>query len=154
MHAIVAPKAATLFELERVNPEGPEVSQEMEPQPPGPEEPKEEVECPSHEPASFVKGKPRSILSLPLYFQSILEYVISIDALSIGVVVEPLLHYTLSCPDILSYLVVELGSSCSLALLLIGRSRVISCHLREIGSVSDHDWLYELSWEGTWFKMT
>jgi len=35
-------------------------------QPAGQEEPEEEVECPSHEPASFVKGKPRSILSLPL----------------------------------------------------------------------------------------
>ena len=51
----------------------------------------------------------------------------------------PLLHYTFPCPDILPYLVVELGSSSSLALLLIGRSRVISCHLREIGSMSDQD---------------
>jgi len=135
-------------------PEGPEVTQETEAQPVGPEEPKEEVKCPSHEPASFVKGKPQSILSLPLYFQSILEYVISIDALRIGVVMEPLLHYTLPCLDILSYLVVELGSSSSLALLLIDRSRVISCHLREIGSVSNYDWLYGLSWGRIWFKMT
>ena len=65
-HAIGAPKVAASFELERVNPEGPEVIQETEVQPAGPEEPKEEVECPSHEPALFVKGMPRSILSLPL----------------------------------------------------------------------------------------
>jgi len=66
VHAIGAPETAALFELERVNPEGPEVTQEMEVQPAGPEEPEEEVECPSHEHALFVKGKPRSISNLPL----------------------------------------------------------------------------------------
>jgi len=66
MHAIGAPKTAVSFEIERANPEGPEVNQEMEVQLAGQEEPEEEVECPSHEPASFVKGKPWSILSLPL----------------------------------------------------------------------------------------
>ena len=100
MHAIGAPETATSFELERVNPEGPEAAPESEVQLAGPEEPEEEVECPSHEPASFVKGKPRSILSLPLYFRSMLEYVISIVALCIGVVMEPLLHHTFPCPDI------------------------------------------------------
>ena len=65
MHAIGAPETAALFELERVIPEGPEATQETEVQPAGPEEPEEEVECPSHKPASFVKGKPQSILSLP-----------------------------------------------------------------------------------------
>ena len=57
---------AASFELERVNHKGPEITQEVEVQPVGQEKPEEEVECPSHEPASFVKGKPRSILSLPL----------------------------------------------------------------------------------------
>jgi len=66
MHAIGAPEVAAAFELERVNHEGPEITQEAEVLPAGQEEPEEEVECPSHEPASFVKGKPRSILSLPL----------------------------------------------------------------------------------------
>ena len=66
VHAIGAPEVASSFELERVNPEGPKVTQEMEVQLAGQEEPEEEVNCPSHEPASFVKGKPRSILSLPL----------------------------------------------------------------------------------------
>jgi len=66
VHAIGASEAAASFELERVNHEGPEINQEVEVQPAGQEEPKEEVECPSHEPASFVKGKTQSILSLPL----------------------------------------------------------------------------------------
>ena len=64
-HAIGASDATASFELQ-ANPEGQEGSQEVEVQPVGLEEPEEEVECPNHEPASFVKGKPRSILSLPL----------------------------------------------------------------------------------------
>jgi len=36
-HAIGAPETAASFELERVNPEGPEVTQEMEVQPARPE---------------------------------------------------------------------------------------------------------------------
>ena len=66
MHATSASEAAALFELDRVNHEGPEITQEAEVQPAGQEEPEEEVECPNHESASFVKGKPRSILSLLL----------------------------------------------------------------------------------------
>ena len=65
-HAIGAPDVAVSFELQ-ANPGGQEGSQEVEVQQAGLEEPEEEVECPSHEPASFVKGKPRSILSLPLF---------------------------------------------------------------------------------------
>ena len=117
MHPIGAPKAATSFEHERVNPEGPEVAQETEVQPAGPEEPKEEAECPSHKPASFVKGKPRSILSLPFNFKSMLKYVITIVALRIGVKMEPLLHYTFPCLYILPYLSIESGSSSSLTML-------------------------------------
>ena len=64
-HAIGASDATASYELQ-VNPEGQEGSQEVEVQQVGLEEPEEEVECPSHELASFVKGKPRSILSLPL----------------------------------------------------------------------------------------
>ena len=66
MHAIGASEAATSFELNLVNPEGQENNPEAEVQQAGHEEPKEEVECPNHEPTSFVKGKPHSILSLPL----------------------------------------------------------------------------------------
>jgi len=70
MHAIGAPDAATSFELQ-VNPEGQEINPEVEVQQAGLEEPEEEIECPNHEPASFMKGKPRSILSLPLYFRKL-----------------------------------------------------------------------------------
>jgi len=66
MHAIGAPEAAASFELNQVNHEGQEINQEVEVQLAGQEEPKGEVECSNHETASFVKGKPRSILSLPL----------------------------------------------------------------------------------------
>ena len=64
-HAIGASNATASFELQ-ANPKGQEGSQEVDVQPVGLEEPEEEVECPNHEPASFVKGKPRSILSIPL----------------------------------------------------------------------------------------
>jgi len=64
-HAIDASDIAASFELQ-VNPEGQEGNPEVEVQQVGLEEPEEEVECPSHEPASFVKGKPRNILSFPL----------------------------------------------------------------------------------------
>ena len=65
-HAIGASDATASCELQ-VNPEGQEGSQEVEVQQAGLEELEEEVECPNHEPASFVKDKPRSILSLPLF---------------------------------------------------------------------------------------
>ena len=64
--AIGAPEAAVSFKLNQAIHDGPEITQEAEVQPAGQEEPEEEVECPNHEPASFVKGKPWSILSLPL----------------------------------------------------------------------------------------
>ena len=64
-HAIGASDVAASFELQ-VNPEGQEGNPEVEVQQVRPEVLEEEVECPNHEPASFVKGKPRSILSLPL----------------------------------------------------------------------------------------
>jgi len=63
--AIGASDVTASFELQ-VNPEGQEVNLEVEVQQAGLEEPEEEVECPNHEPALLVKGKPRSILSLPL----------------------------------------------------------------------------------------
>ena len=65
MHAIGALDATVSFELQ-ANPEGQEGNPEVEVQQARPEEPEEEVECPNHDLALFVKGKPRSILSLPL----------------------------------------------------------------------------------------
>jgi len=65
-HAIGASDAAVSFDLQ-ANREGQEGNPEVEVQQVGLEEPEgEEVEYPNHEPASFVKGKPWSILSLPL----------------------------------------------------------------------------------------
>jgi len=66
VHAIGAPETTTSFELSQANPEGQEFNPEVEVPQAGHEEPEEEIECPNHEPALFVKGKPRSILSLPL----------------------------------------------------------------------------------------
>jgi len=66
MHAIGAPDATASFELQ-VNPEGQEINPAMEVQQAEHVEPEEKIECPNHEPASFVKGKPRSILSLPFF---------------------------------------------------------------------------------------
>jgi len=70
VHAIGAPETTAAFELQ-VNPEDQEINPKMEVQQAGHEEPEEEIECPNHEPASFVKGKPRSILSLPFFFQKL-----------------------------------------------------------------------------------
>ena len=65
-HAIGASDTTASFDLQGI-PEGQEGNPEVEVHQVGLEEPEgEEVECPNHEPASFVKGKPRSILSLPL----------------------------------------------------------------------------------------
>jgi len=91
-HAICASDATASYELQ-VNPEGQEGNPEVEVQQVRLKEPEEEVECPNHEPASLVKGKPRSILSLPL-LSKVYYYVISIAAISIGVVMKPLLHFT------------------------------------------------------------
>ena len=66
VHAIGAPETTASFELNQANPEGQEFNPEVEVQQAEHEEPKEEIECHNHETALFVKGKPRSILSLPL----------------------------------------------------------------------------------------
>jgi len=55
VNAIDAPEATAAFELQ-VNPEGQEINPEAEDQQAGHEEPEEEIECPNHEPASFMKG--------------------------------------------------------------------------------------------------
>jgi len=115
-HAIGASDATASFDLQ-VNPEGQEGSQEVEVQPVGLEEPGEEVECPNHEPASFVKGKPRSILSLPLLSKVYLIFYIyccikyrSCDA-TFAALYSILLHITHHT------LVIELGSGSCLAML-------------------------------------
>ena len=69
-------------------------------------------ECPDHQPSSFLKGKPRSMLSLP-WFYKYLEYLLFVDdALSIGIWLEPIIALCIyPCPDIAleSYLILETG---------------------------------------------
>ena len=64
--------------------EGGEGDQQEIPQDAAPEEeeqiPKELPECPDHRPTSFLKGRPRSILSLPVFYKILLESFL-IDAL-------------------------------------------------------------------------
>ena len=50
---------------------GPEEQEETQEQelPRGPEPEEELQECPDHRPSTFEKGKPRSILSLPLFLK-------------------------------------------------------------------------------------
>jgi hypothetical protein len=116
-HAIGASDTAVSFDLQGI-PEGQEGNPEVEVQQVGLEEPEgEEVECPNHEPASFVKGKPRSILSLPLLLKVYLICYIywcikyrSCDetfAAFYSILVQISFHY----------LVIELGSSSSLVML-------------------------------------
>ena len=92
MHAIGATEEITLVELD-VSPQ--EESQEVQHQEvPGEGEPKANHlhKCPDRQPATFVKGKPRCIISLPISLMSpkllvLLHYVI-------GVAWEHLMHIT------------------------------------------------------------
>ena len=89
IHAIGVPEGVTLLEFEGAN-------QEEEPEVQEADEAvavEELPECPDHQPSSFLKGKPRSILSLPCFYKYI-EYLLFIDdALSIGIGWKQLWHY-------------------------------------------------------------
>ena len=93
MHTIGAAEEITLVELDV---DSHEESQEVQHQEILGGEPEADhlPECPDHQPATFMKGKSRSIISLPILLMSpkllvLLHYVI-------GVVWEPLLHNYLS----------------------------------------------------------
>ena len=93
MHAIGAAKEITLVELE-ANPQ--EENQEVQHQEvPDEGEPKVDhlLECPDHQLAMFVKGKPQSIISLPTLLMS--PKVIRIDALRHRSCLETLTAYYL-----------------------------------------------------------
>ena len=64
--------------------EGEEGDQQEIPQATAPEEEEQTTEklpeCPNHRPTSFLKGKPQSILSLPMFYKILLESFM-IDAL-------------------------------------------------------------------------
>ena len=70
IHAIGVPEGVTLLEFEGA-------SQEEEPEVQAIEEAAAEElpECPDHRPSSFLKGKPRSIISLPCLYKYI-EYLL------------------------------------------------------------------------------
>ena len=89
IHATGVPEGVTLLEFKGAN-------QEEEPEVQEADEAavEEELpECPDHRPSSFLKGKPRSILSLPCFYKY-LEYLLFVDdALSIGIGWNQLLHY-------------------------------------------------------------
>ena len=89
IHAIGVPEGVTLLEFEGANQkEEPEVQEADEAA-----AAEELPECPDHRPSSFLKGKPRSILSLPCFYKYI-EYLLFVDdALSIGIGWNQLLHY-------------------------------------------------------------
>jgi len=116
-HAIGASDATASFELQ-VNPEGQEGNPKVEVQQVGLEEPEEEIECPNHEPASFVKGKPQSILSLPLYFRKFTWLCYTYWCITYRSCDETLATlYSILVQISYLYLVIELGPSSGLDML-------------------------------------
>ena len=74
MHTIGVPKGVTLLEFEQGLLEEQQPAQEQEVQTPEEGANEEVLECPDHQPSSFLKGKPRSILSLLCFKNSYFEY--------------------------------------------------------------------------------
>jgi hypothetical protein len=68
IHAIGVPEGVTLLEFEGTCPEEPQkpTPEVQEVQPTGEVSHEVIVDCPNHVPCNFVKGKPRSIISLLL----------------------------------------------------------------------------------------
>ena len=67
MH-IALPDGITLLEFEAVEGEDQEAPQQVAPEREE-QAPEELLECPDHSPTSFLKGKPRSILSLLCFYK-------------------------------------------------------------------------------------
>ena len=67
MHAIGATEENTLVELDADPQEGNQEVQLQEVLGEGEPEVDSLPECPDHQPSAFVKGKPRSIISLPIF---------------------------------------------------------------------------------------
>ena len=74
MHAIGVPEGVTLLEFEPVHPEEQQQAQEQEVQAPEEGVNEEVLECPDHQPSSFLKGKPQSILRLLCFQNGYFEY--------------------------------------------------------------------------------
>ena len=108
-HAIGVPEGVTLLEFEEPSEQQQPTPEIQEVQPSGEVPDEVAVECPDHRPCNFVKGKPRSILSLLISEISVtllLLYIsiyIYIVALSLGVGCKPLLYWLPNpCPDIVT----------------------------------------------------
>ena len=74
MHAIGVLEGVTLLEFEQVLLEEQQQAQEQEVQVPEEGANEEVIECPDHQPSSFLKGKPQSILSLLCFENVYFEY--------------------------------------------------------------------------------
>ena len=64
MHAIGSSEGVTLLEFKPEHQEEQQAAQEQEVQAEGGVNMEDLPECPDHQPSSFLKGKPRSILSI------------------------------------------------------------------------------------------
>ena len=74
MNAIGVPEGVTLLEFEQGLLEEQQQAHETEVQAPEEGANEEVLECPDHQPLSFLKGKPRSILSLLCFENGYFEY--------------------------------------------------------------------------------
>jgi hypothetical protein len=107
MRAIGVPEDVTLLEFDGTNQEAPEVQQPkpkaQEVQLVAREQGEVVVECPDHKPCNFVKGKPRSIISLLIFEMQLKYYVIFIVALSYRCWMKTLVALISNpCPDIIT----------------------------------------------------
>jgi hypothetical protein len=66
MHAIGVPEGVTLIEFEQERSKEPQAAQEQEVLAGGVNK-EDLLECPDHQPSSFLKGKPKSIIRLPYF---------------------------------------------------------------------------------------
>jgi hypothetical protein len=73
------------------------------------------LECPDHQPSSFPKGKPQSILSHP-YFINVISSSRCLNALSYRSCLEPLDAYVFPNPEIYPESYVGLGSNICLVM--------------------------------------
>ena len=103
-HAIGVPEGVTLLEFKEPSEQQQPTPEVQEVQPSGEVSDEVAVECSDHRLCNFVKGKPRSILSLLIskmqlkYYYYIYIYIV---ALSLGVGCKHLLHWlSIPCLDI------------------------------------------------------
>ena len=84
MHAIGSPEGVTLLEFKPERQEEQHAAQEQEIQAEGVNV-EDLSECPDHQPSSFLKGKPQSIISLLCFYKyhlrplCLMHYVIGVD---------------------------------------------------------------------------